>query len=280
MRSKSFGTVTTILLFMLAGCGQNEAQPSEHAADTPEIAMARRALLDARRLHYDDAHIERGMNVVIGTSACVSAETCFSCYQCHGIRGAGSDAAGFPRLTGQSYEYLLKSLADFASGKRPNPTMQTVANGLSEQQMRDVAAYYASMTEDPTVVALERAAPVSAQPEVVSAGEWIVDEGSTDGRILACAHCHGPAGIGRPPAYPYLAGQYAGYLERQLKLFRAGERAGTELKIMEELARRMSDEQILAVSQYFDSLQPPTGKVPGESPLPMRTASSEPLHSR
>lgn len=258
--------VVLVLLIAVVMCSCMHGEAPQNEQDplaSPEVAMARRAMIDARQTYFEDASVERGMKVVIGTAACQSAENCFSCYQCHGIRGAGSEAAGFPRLTRQSYHYLLKSLSDFAAGRRTNATMQAVAAGLSGQQMRDVAAYYSTMTDDR--VAYKATSTVSPDRELMTEGARIANQGSTDGRLLSCAHCHGPAGVGRPPGYPYLAGQYAGYLEQQLRRFRDGRRGGTELQIMEELARRMTDEQIFAVSRYFSSLPPPSDEVSADA---------------
>lgn len=236
----------------IAGCGRSsEDKPPP---PSPELEIAQSALENAERLGFEDANVERGMRVAIGTEeACASRSRCFSCYQCHGMRGEGSANANFPRLSNQSYVYLKQSLRDFASGRRPNPTMQEVVRGWTEQQLNDAAAYYSAVTPR---VAL-RARSNDEALEMRTEGRRLASEGSSEPAIQACAECHGsdqaePAA----PIYPYLAGQHRGYLEIQLRAFRDGAREDPT-QIMNHVAQQLTDEQIQAVARYYASLPPP-----------------------
>lgn len=179
-----------------------------------------------------------------------------ACVQCHGLDGSGSSSGAFPRLAGLGDWYLYKALADYAAGRRPNRIMGPIAKALTEGEMRDVAAYYASLVE-----------PVSAPPsevefEVVQVGGALAAVGAPSDGIPACSGCHGAKGLGLDPIVPRLAGQYAAYLEHQLHLWKEGLREGDAMNVMERIAKVMSDEQIRAVSLYYASIQP------GEIPAP------------
>lgn len=192
--------------------------------------------------------IENGRAVAVGA---YSRDASGACFRCHGLDGAGDSTAGFPRLTDQAYAYMYETLRAFASGARPSPIMQPIAEALSEAEMRDVSAYYASLEDAPYPP------PPKADPEVLQMGAMLSAIGSPEQGVQACVNCHGPEGIGLPPTYPFIGGQYANYLEQQLQLFKQGEREGDEQGIMGYIAGLMTDEQITAASVYFASLRPP-----------------------
>jgi cytochrome c553 len=165
------------------------------------------------------------------------------CARCHGRDGVGRGVGAFPKLAGQSEAYLLATLQAYALGARRSGIMQPAATGLSEAAMRQVASHYAN--------AGSLASDASGGGNAY--GEEIARQGVPNQGIPACATCHEPAGE-RYPAYPKLRGQTAGYLAQQLRLFKDGIRGGTAYaQIMETIARRMSDAQILAVAGYFGS---------------------------
>ena len=200
--------------------------------------------------------IENGRAVAVGAYA---REPGGACFRCHGIDGAGDSTAGFPRLTDQTFNYLYESLQAYASGERPSPIMQPIAQSLSEAEMRDVSAYYASLADAPYPP------PSSVDPEVLQMGAMLSAIGSPDEGIQACVNCHGPEGVGLPPTYPFIGGQNAAYLEQQLLLFKSGERKGDEFGLMRYIASLMSDEQITAAANYFASLRP-AGVTPEPGP--------------
>lgn len=173
-----------------------------------------------------------------------------SCVQCHGLDGSGDSSGAFPRLTDQLGWYLYKSLRDYASGLRPSAIMGPIASALTDQQMQNLAAYYAAIKD----------APYPAEPQfdvqVVQIGGAIAAVGIPDQGVPACNGCHGRDGVGQAPIYPYLAGQFAPYLTHQLMLWKQSRRQGDPMNIMEMIAKAMTVEQIAAVSAYYASVRP------------------------
>jgi cytochrome c553 len=147
---------------------------------------------------------------------------------------------------------MTKQLMNFTPGKdnkpaeRPNPVMSGFAAALTPDQMRDVSAFYASQKLIP-----EKARNKST----IELGQKIFRAGIADKSVPACAGCHGPAGAGAPIQYPVLAGQYAEYIEAQLKAFRSGERANDLNRMMRTTASRLSDLEIKAVADYIAGLR-------------------------
>lgn len=177
-----------------------------------------------------------------------SGKGAMACAGCHGAKGEGNAAANFPRLAGLNDQYLVKQLQDYKQGTRQNPVMQPIATVLEEQEMRDVAAYYAGMT------------PAGGTPDTKGAetGEVLALRGDWDQDIPACISCHGPGGRGVDPHFPVLAGQHAGYLKAQLQAWRAGTRNNDANDLMGVVAKRMTDAQIDAAAAYFAGLDPVT----------------------
>lgn len=169
-----------------------------------------------------------------------------TCAACHGNDGNSANPE-WPTLAGQHEKYLVKQLMEFKSGARVNATMNGMAAGLSDQDMADLAAYYSKQT----------VTPGEADPELVELGQQLYRGGNMVTGVAACTACHGPTGSGNPEAqFPALAGQHALYLENQLKAFRAGQRANDAGQMMRNIAAKMSDAEIQAVSSYIQGLRP------------------------
>ena len=173
------------------------------------------------------------------------------CAACHGQDG-NSVAPVNPKLAAQIPDYLAKQLANFkpaAAGKsaeRVNAVMAGFAAGLSSDDMRNVAVYYASQTLKP-----EKA----RSKDTIELGQKIYRAGITEKGVAACAACHGPKGEGVPAQYPALGGQFADYIDAQLKAFRSGERANDPSKTMRTTAAKMTDAEIKAVADYIAGLR-------------------------
>lgn len=166
------------------------------------------------------------------------------CVACHGPDGAGVDEAGFPRLPGLPAEYIAKQIRDYKSGARNNPIMQANLSSLSEQQIVNVAAYYAGM---PTPVM-----PVKSVPEqTLALGEKLVTQGDWSRHLPACESCHGPGSAGVDASFPGIAGQHATYIRQQLEAWRQGVRANDPLDIMSAVAERLTEAEIDAVAAYL-----------------------------
>lgn len=179
------------------------------------------------------------------------------CAGCHG-QGGDSAIASNPKLAGQVEEYTFKQLMDFKSGKRDNAIMKGQVSGLSEQDMADLAAYYAE----------QKGSLGKADPALVELGESVYRGGNMASGVAACAGCHGPAGQGIQGAgFPQLSGQHAAYIEAQLKAFRAAGREdigsmakrvndadGDAPGMMQTIAAKMSDAEIQAVASFIAGL--------------------------
>jgi cytochrome c553 len=166
------------------------------------------------------------------------------CLACHGPNG-NALVPTWPKLAGQHGEYIYKQLSDFKSGARANDQMSPQVLALNEQDFQDIAAYYTAQQQTPGV----------ADPAAAELGERIYRGGNAATGVAACTGCHGPAGAGLGSAkFPRISGQHAQYLDSTLKGFRAGARANDPNGMMRDLASRMSDQEIAAVSQYVQGL--------------------------
>jgi len=172
------------------------------------------------------------------------------CVGCHSADG-NSVAAANPKLAGQIEDYLYKQLKNFkaADGKpadRQNPVMNGMVAALSDADMKSLAAYFSGQKLKPEV---------AKNRQTIEMGQKIYRAGDASKGLPACAGCHGPAGSGIPAQYPRLGGQFAEYIEAQLKAFRAGERANDPSKMMRMVAVKMTDPEIKAVSDYIAGLR-------------------------
>jgi cytochrome c553 len=168
------------------------------------------------------------------------------CLACHGPNG-NSIVPTWPKLAGQHAEYTYKQLTNFKSGARVNEQMSPQVVALNEQDFADIAAYYASQQQTPGAVATD--------PEQAELGELVYRGGNPATGLPACTGCHGPAGAGLGAArFPSIAGQHAQYLESTLRHFRAGERANDPNGMMRDVASRMSDAEVAAVSLFIQGL--------------------------
>lgn len=170
----------------------------------------------------------------------ISAQVCAACHTADGSRGSPAN----PILQGQHPEYLAKQLTEFKSGARNNAVMKGMASTLSDEDIKNVAAFYASKTAKPGF---------AKNKELITLGEKIYRGGIADRQIPACAGCHSPSGAGLPAQYPRLAGQHSDYTEAQLNAFRAGTRANNIQ--MAGVAAKMNDREIKAVSDYIAGLR-------------------------
>ncbi|GAP65364.1 cytochrome c553 [Mizugakiibacter sediminis] len=176
------------------------------------------------------------------------------CGACHGLDGNSADAQ-YPKLAGQNEQYIVRQLNNFKSSARQNPIMLGMASPLSEQDMHDLGAYFASKSPLPGV----------ADDKLVKAGEKLYRQGDAARGIPACMACHGPDGRGNPgAAYPQLAGQWADYVQRTLKAWHDGTAWGSDdhAQIMPTIAKRLTDADIAAVSTYVEGLHAAEGAAP------------------
>ena len=170
------------------------------------------------------------------------------CSACHGADGNSIDAI-WPKLAGQGAPYQMRQVMAIRSEHgRVNAeaaTMVPMVANVSEQDLEDIAAFYA--TQASTVEA--------ADPELAEAGRRLYRAGDSERNIPSCMSCHGPGGRGnRLAAFPQLGGQHAAYSARQLRAYRDGVRTTDAAAMMREIASRLTDADIEAVSEYLSGL--------------------------
>ncbi|HEY9097401.1 MAG TPA: c-type cytochrome [Thiobacillus sp.] len=170
-----------------------------------------------------------------------------ACVACHGAKGEGQAAAGFPRLAGQNQAYLEKQLQNFASGKRANPQMAPIASGLKPEQIKAVAAYYAGLPEWKPATATSPSTPEYKLGEILATkGKW------RDG-MPACFACHAAGGTGVAPHFPSIAGQPRNYTAAQLLAWQSDLRSNDPQNLMKSVAVKLTKAEIAAVSLYLEN---------------------------
>ena len=170
------------------------------------------------------------------------AETCIAC---HGEDG-NSVVGLWPSLAGQNTNYLKKQLRLIQSGERPIPVMIGQLNGYDDQDLEDMAAYYAS----------KKNKIGEASADLVEQGFKLYYAGSLEKGIPACTACHSPRGRGNSPAgYPLLSGQKTEYISKTLKDYRVGDRQDSEQsEIMVSIAYKLDDKEIDALASFINGL--------------------------
>jgi len=169
-----------------------------------------------------------------------------ACGACHGMDGNSTDAQ-YPKLAGQSEQYIVSQLMRFKSGTRQNAIMQGMASTLAPQDMHDVGAYFAAQKRLPGV----------ADAKLASDGQKLYRDGDSSRGLPACMACHGPDGAGNPGwRVPNIGGQHADYVQAQLKAWHDGASWGSDAhaRIMPAIAQHLTEQDISAVSSYVEGL--------------------------
>ena len=180
------------------------------------------------------------------------------CVACHGVAGNSMISVN-PKLAGQHPEYLLKQMKNFkmngGTPERVNGVMNGMIAAYDEAQMGDIAAYFGEQKQKPEV---------AKNRDTVELGQKLYRAGNESKGLPACAGCHGPSGAGIPAQYPRIGGQFAEYIETQLRHFREGaesaapsetSRTNDPNKMMRMVAIKMTDGEIRAVSDYVAGLR-------------------------
>lgn len=194
-------------------------------------------------------------------------EKAASCAGCHGETG-NSAAPNFPKLAQQHASYIVKQLRAFKSGSRQDPIMSPMAMALSEEDMADIGAFYAAqkissnsmpvLTEedDDDEPASEKAGKTLTVSELIAKGSDLYRNGDLVREVSACIACHGPFGEGnKPAAFPALRSQHADYLIKSLTDFKSGARSNNPDNMMHMIAKKMTDEEIKAVSYHISMMK-------------------------
>ena len=186
---------------------------------------------------------------LIGGDAEAGQSKAAVCAACHGPQGNSANPQ-WPKLAGQHAGYTFEQLKIFKLPQPESPRFNAIMHGqaqpLGEQDMKDLAAYFAAQAMQPGV----------ADPALVEKGQRIYRGGIPEKNVPACIACHGPAGDGNAAAsYPKIGGQHAAYLVNQLKLYASGERRSDPNQMMRNLSSEMSEEEMQAVASYIQGLQ-------------------------
>ncbi|WP_312931766.1 c-type cytochrome [Pseudomonas sp.] len=195
-------------------------------------------------LTFSVAGVASAAQPIKGDAAAGQAKTAV-CGACHNPDG-NSLAPNFPKLAGQGERYLEKQLHDIKSGKRSVLEMTGMLEGLTDQDLADIAAYFAS----------QKGSVGAADPKLVERGRALFNGGDLDKGMPACTGCHSPNGAGLELAgFPHLSGQHAQYVGKQLTDFREGNRTNDgDAMTMRTIAAKLSNKDIEAVSSYIQGL--------------------------
>ena len=174
-------------------------------------------------------------------------ELSVSCAACHGDNGISVNPV-WPKLAGQNPKYLASQLYEFrkgAEGNRNNAVMYGIAVTLSDSDIEDLSAYYASLKSNVGLT----------QDKYLELGRDMYRGGNMDIKMQACISCHGPNGQGNyAAAIPMLSGQHSQYTYQQLKNFQSSMRSNDYNKMMRNIVHRMTDEEMKAVASYIEGL--------------------------
>ena len=190
-----------------------------------------------------------------------------ACVSCHGDNG-NSIVSTFPKLAEQHSSYLIKQLQAFKSGDRKNPMMSAIASGLSEEDMVDIATYYADQKISSNELPILNQTQDDDENEdknsnskvdiqtIIAQGADLYRNGDLTREVSACIACHGPLGEGnKTAAFPALKSQHADYLIQTLTDFKSGARTSNPDNMMHMIAKKMTDEEIKALSYRISMMK-------------------------
>ena len=180
-----------------------------------------------------------------------------TCISCHGENG-NSTISLFPKLAQQHAGYLIKQLKAFKSGERQDSMMNTIAMTINEQDIEDIANYFADqkMTSEPDPLESKDEKEQIERQNLIAQGSDLYRNGDLKREVSACIACHGPSAEGNKPAsFPYLKAQHADYLTKTLNDFKSGKRANNPENMMHMIAGKMSEEQIKAVALRISTMK-------------------------
>jgi cytochrome c553 len=176
------------------------------------------------------------------------------CAACHAADG-NSTIPAWPKIAGQHEDYLYQQLLDFKSGKRENPQMLPILIPFNEEDLSNIAAFYASQTQ--TQGTASKTITINGEEldaKIIDA-EYMYRVGNPDNGLSACMACHGPNGAGNPAAkFPAINGQHAEYTATTLKAYKSEARANDPNSIMRSIASKMTNEDIELIANYLQGL--------------------------
>ena len=195
-----------------------------------------------------------------------------ACTACHGKEGRATNAGYFPRIAGKPAGYLFNQLVSFREERRHNTVMAALLAHMSDDYLREIAQYFASLD-----LPYPPPAPTAAAQRDLARGEAIVRQGN--GKVPACVQCHGSAMTGVAPTIPGLLGLPSGYMSGELNAWRTGARKAVEPDCMAQIARELTADEIGAAAAWLATQPVPPNAKPAASialPLPRKCGSGLP----
>ncbi len=180
-----------------------------------------------------------------------------ACVACHGAEGRATNAGYFPRIAGKPEAYLYQQLRNFRDGRRRNPAMNHLVAHLSDDYLKEMAAYFAA--QHPPYPAPHRSA---LAPAMLERGRRLVFAGDPARKLTACVACHGQALAGVQPAVPGLLGLSSAYLTMQLGAWRNGSRKAAAPDCMAHVATRLDAEEVAAIAGWLAAQPVPASIAP------------------
>jgi cytochrome c553 len=191
-----------------------------------------------------------------------------ACVVCHGKEGRATSSGYFPRIAGKPAGYLYNQLVNFRAGRRTNGTMVYLVEHMSDDYLREIAAYFSSQD-----LPYPPPEPTSASESVLARGEALVRRGDPQRKLPACAQCHGESLLGIAPFTPALVGLSRYYLAGQFGAWQNGLRKAKPPDCMAQILKRMPADDIGAVAAWLSSrpipadAKPQTGLDPSRLPM-------------
>lgn len=166
------------------------------------------------------------------------------CQGCHGEEGISFEPV-IPNLAGQYGVYISKQLRNYQAGTRVHKIMSAMAATISDEDLADISAYFASRNK------------MKGKGSGNKAGQSLFLNGDMSRMMVACVNCHGANGKGKTPTnavFPVIGGQQRGYLRAQLINFRKGDRSNSPGGIMNIITQKLTDAEIEALAEYISEL--------------------------
>jgi cytochrome c553 len=233
------GIALVVLLSSAAVLAENDkpaAQPPSSQVPAQESAQKQ----SANEIPGDEMKLRIGPGDPIAGKG--KAEMCFGC---HGEDGNSTDPQ-FPKLAGQYGIYIAKQIRNFQSTTRTHQIMSGMAAAVSDDDLADISAYYASQTM-----------MKGDHPSSNKIGKNLFENDDLSRMMVRCSNCHGATGKGQNPGnpvYPVIGGQHKEYLLAQLINFRKGARNNSPGGVMNITVHRLSDAELEALADYVSGL--------------------------
>ncbi len=195
------------------------------------------------------------------------AQRVLACTACHGKEGRAAPDGYHPRIAGKPALYLFNQLVNFREGRRRYGPMIYLVDHLGDDYLREIAGHFAAIE-----LPYPAPAPADDAPAVLALGERLATQGDAARKLPACAQCHGRALTGTAPAIPGLLGLPRDYLKGQLGAWVNGQRRAHAPDCMAEIARRLTPDDVSAVTAWLSSRPVPVPSTAAPSlpaPLPL-----------